>query len=93
MNNLSCLLINLINWIYFLEDDFIKTAFHDSRFVERNDESDYVEIDLDSISCRAAVGKIGGKQRIRAGGCIDDNDEISFGKIVHEMMHTIGRYN
>ena len=92
MNNLSCLLINLNNR---RTESYVghQTAFHDSRFVERNDESDYVEIDLDSISCRAAVGKIGGKQRIRAGGCIDDNDEISFGKIVHEMMHTIGRYN
>ena len=64
---------------------------YDFRFVQRNGESDYVEIDLDTISCRSAVGKKGGKQKVRAGGCRDDNDNISYGMIAHELMHVAGK--
>ena len=63
-----------------------------SRFVERNNEEDYLEIDLDSLFCRSAVGRKGGKQIVRAGGCLDDDNKIVFGSIVHELMHAAGRY-
>ena len=64
-----------------------------SRFVERNSEVDYLEIDLDSIVCRSAVGRKGGKQKVRVGGCLDDDGKIVFGSIVHELMHAAGEYN
>ena len=42
--------------------------------------------------CRSAVGRKGGRQKVRVGGCRDDDDKIAFGKIVHELMHAAGEH-
>ena len=62
------------------------------RFIERKkNETDYIEIDLDGLDCSSAVGKKGGKQKLRAGRCIDEQDNFSYGMIVHELMHSLGK--
>ena len=64
------------------------------RFIERqNNETDYLEIDLDAISCMSPVGRMGGKQRLRVGGCNDEQNNISYGMIIHELMHSLGKYH
>jgi len=61
------------------------------RFVERQkNETDYLEIDLDSLKCASVVGRKGGKQKVRIGGCIDKQDKFSYGMVIHELMHSIG---
>ena len=62
-----------------------------NRFIDRTIETDYVCIDLDTITCRSRIGKKpkGGKQVVRVGGC-KVNDTLNFGKIMHELMHTAG---
>lgn len=61
------------------------------RFIERQkNEMDYLEIHLDTLKCRAQVGRKGGKQIVRVGGCNDEQDNISYGKMIHELMHSLG---
>ena len=60
--------------------------------MEHQNETDYIEIDFDSISCRSQVGRRGGKQKLRAGGCIDPQDNFSYGMVIHELMHSLGSY-
>ena len=42
--------------------------------------------------CRSAMGKKGGKQIVRVGGCKTDG-VISWGRICHELMHVVGSFN
>ena len=61
------------------------------RFIERNkNETDYIEIDLASTKCASHVGRKGGKQKSRVGGCIDEHDNFSYGMVIHELMHSLG---
>ena len=61
------------------------------RFIKRQkNETDYLEIDLDKIVCRAQVGRKGGKQKVKVGGCNDEQNNISYGKMIHELMHSLG---
>ena len=55
-------------------------------------ETDYIEIDLDSIMCRSQVGRRGGKQKLKAGGCKDQQGNFSYGMVIHELMHSLGKY-
>jgi len=60
------------------------------RFIERqNNETDYLEIDLDSTMCMSQVGRRGGKQIVRVGGCNDEQDNFSYGMVIHELMHSL----
>ena len=62
------------------------------RFIEReNNETDYLEIDLDSTKCRSQVGRQEGKQKVRVGGCNDEQDNFSYGMVIHELMHSLGK--
>ena len=60
------------------------------RLTERNDELNWIHIDTDSIFCLSPVGMKGGRQNIRAGGCLGEGG--SFGKLAHEVMHSLGSY-
>ena len=63
------------------------------RFIERqNNERDYIELDLDSLTCASQVGRRGGKQKSRIGGCIDENNNFSYGMVIHELMHSLGKH-
>ena len=61
--------------------------------LKQRNETDYIEIDFDSISCRSQVGRRGGKQKLRAGGCIDPQGNFSYGMVIHELMHSLGKYS
>lgn len=64
------------------------------RFVQRTNETDYVQIEAENDGCYSAVGRQGGVQRlnlkkaVRLGiGCFRS------GKIIHELLHTLGFYH
>ena len=58
------------------------------RLRERNDETNWIHINTHSIFCSSRVGMKGGRQDIRAGGCLGEDG--SFGKLAHEIMHSLG---
>ena len=58
------------------------------RLRERNEETNWIHINTHSIFCSSRVGMKGGRQDIRAGGCLRENG--SFGKLAHEIMHSLG---
>ena len=60
------------------------------RFRQRTNETDYIVIDSLTLSCRSAIGKIGGEQKVRCGNCkIDGN--LHYGRILHELFHGVGK--
>ncbi|KAL1442766.1 hypothetical protein MTO96_000971 [Rhipicephalus appendiculatus] len=57
------------------------------RFVDRNNEKDYVRI-LRSDGCYADLGHVGGQQVLSLGTRC-----LSTGIVLHELMHTLGFYD
>ena len=60
------------------------------RLTERNNEPNWIHINTVSFGCSSKVGMKGGRQNIRAGGCLGEGG--SFGKLAHEVMHSLGSY-
>ena len=59
------------------------------RFVPRNQESDYIHIEMNTNRCLSTVGRKGGKQKVNAGGCKVDQ-KLWWGRICHELYHVLG---
>ncbi|XP_074605177.1 astacin-like metalloprotease toxin 5 isoform X2 [Brevipalpus obovatus] len=67
-----------------LEEYHMKSCI---RFVERNEERDYIRFIYDD-GCYSSVGRIGGMQTVSLGnGC------HCRGTIIHELMHALGFYH
>ena len=62
------------------------------RFKPKSLESDFVHIDPINyvMSCRSAIGRKGGRQIVRAGNC-KINGTFHYGRLIHELMHVIGK--
>ena len=58
------------------------------RLREKNEETNWIHIDTHGTSCSSRVGMKGGRQDIKAGGCLKEDG--SFGKLAHEIMHSLG---
>ena len=43
------------------------------------------------MGCRSYLGRKGGKQEIRARACLDPATGGTWGKLLHEIMHTLGK--
>ena len=44
------------------------------------------------MGCRSYLGRKGGKQEIRARACLDPATGGTWGKLLHEIMHTLGTF-
>ena len=53
-------------------------------------DSNYVYIDTTSVNCSSKVGMVGGRQRIRAGGCRNRSTGNTWGKLCQQLVHTLG---
>ena len=45
------------------------------------------------MGCRSYLGRKGGKQEIRARACLDPATGGTWGKLLHEIMHTLGTFS
>ena len=54
------------------------------KFVKRQKQSDYIELDFTKKTSRSHIGRIGGKQEIYL------SQSVETFKVVHEVMHTLG---
>ena len=61
------------------------------RFKKRENELDWIHLKLMTIICSSHIGRKGGQQKINAGGCLDPRQGGSWGKLLHEFMHAIGK--
>ena len=43
------------------------------------------------MGCRSHLGRKGGKQEIMARACLDPATGGTWGKLLHEIMHTLGK--
>ena len=43
------------------------------------------------MGCRSHLGRKGGKQEIMARACLDPATGGTWGKLLHEVMHTLGK--
>ena len=70
--------IEIIILIFLFKPDF--------RIVDRNDETDYIDI-TKGRGCYSHIGRIGGRQVLSLG----DGCARNVGTPLHEFMHAIGR--
>ena len=77
----------ILQYLYLI---FTNKYYH-FRLKERNEAQhpDWIHINTRGIGCKSPIGKIGNKQIIRAGGCLHQEGG-SWGKLLHEAMHSIG---
>ena len=93
-NNVTCIWRK--NSFYFMNRSDIVLIFifnsnmNDIRLTQRIQQPNWIHINTHSIGCSSRVGMKGGRQDIRAGGCLGEDG--SFGKLAHEVMHSLGLY-
>ena len=66
-----------------------KTCVRFKHYNYRTD-SNYIYIDTTSANCSSKIGMLGGRQRIRAGGCRRQSMGNTWGKLCQQLVHTLG---